>query len=476
MKIYDLGKKGNLSIYEYLYLCIKRDILSGELRCNEKLPSKRNLAKQYEVSVITIENAYSQLIMEGYIYAVEKKGYFVSNIDEIRVLNDISDKDINNSRIKFSEENISNAELEQKYLVDFTSNKVFYELFPFATWAKLMRHTLLDEESNFFNAPSPIGVYELREAILENLIKNKGIRANVNNIVIGAGTEYLYGVLVQLLGSNRMIAVEDPSHTKTYKIYENNGVKCLHIPVDEYGMSINELKGNNLSAIHICPSHQFPTGVIMPANRRHELINYCEENNSYIIEDDYDSEFRFSGRPIPPVASLNSEKVIYMNTFSRTLAPSIRIAYMVLPEALMEKYRKKLSFYSSTVSLFEQYTLARFIKNGYYERHINRTRNYYKEYRNRILEEIKKSDLYNKVSIEEENSGLHFILKINRDINDEDLSKKLELQRIRLLPISSYCYNNKKKFEHRFIINYSDIKEEDLKKALDIINRILESC
>ncbi|CDA29459.1 transcriptional regulator GntR family [Eubacterium sp. CAG:156] len=222
----------------------------------------------------------------------------------------------------------------------------------------------------------------------------------------------------------------------------------------------------------------------MPAARRHQLLEWANMGERYIIEDDYDSEFRFSGKPIPTMASIDkNQKVIYMNTFSKTLAPSIRIAYMVLPFELMDKYTKKLDFYSSTVSSFEQYTLAEFIKGGYYERHINRMRNYYKDSRNKIITAIRNSSIYPQISIEEENSGLHFILRIKKNIDDENFKKYLKDKLINISCLTDYCYqyddeviNEKfrKEFSHKFIINYSEVEESKMVEALKIIEQALK--
>lgn len=460
MLTYDFEKRGKTPIYEYMYRCIKADILSGRINAGDKLPSKREMAKNHGISVVTVENAYAQLMVEGFIETKEKKGYFVNEIEHHRSVG----HEIHGCKVQ---------KTKKEWLVNFNSNHIMYDSFPFATWAKIMRQTLLDEESTFLTSPPPQGVEPLREAIAEHLSRFRGMNVNPDNIIIGAGTEYLYGIIVKLLGNNKFIAVEDPGYQKIGMVYESNGVRCLHIKVNQDGLDIDELEGSNAGAVHISPSHHFPTGRVMPVNHRYRLIKWALENNSYIIEDDYDSEFRFSGKPIPPMAGIEPDRVIYMNTFSKTLAPSIRIAYMVLPEKLMDKFHDKLGFYSSTVSGFEQYTLANFIKQGYFERHINRMRNYYREYRNRILNAIKKSEIYNKVTIEEENAGLHFILGIKKEIEDKDFIEKLKKNDINISGLSDYCYNNLKEFEHKFIINYSDVEETKLDKALQIISAVL---
>lgn len=461
MLTYDFENRGKISLYEYLYHCIKQDILSGKIRAGEKLPSKREMAKNHNISVITVENAYAQLLVEGYIYSEEKKGYFAGKVSN----NYLKSKNKSNKPMKMQ---------NKQWLVDFSSNHIMYDSFPFSTWAKVMRQTLLDKETSFLKTPNHNGVLELRQAIAEHLGQFRGMDVNADNIVVGAGTEYLYGLVVQLLGHNRLIAVEDPGYKKIGKIYESNGVKCLHIPIDSEGMNIEMLEDSNASAVHISPSHHFPTGRVMPVTRRHQLLDWAEDNNSYIIEDDYDSEFRFLGKPIPTMAGMNPDRVIYMNTFSKTLAPSIRIAYMVLPDALMKLFNEKLGFYSGTVSSFEQYTLANFIRRGFYERHINRMRNYYREYRNKIIVAIKNSPIYSKVTIEEENAGLHFILNIHKKINDNKFMELMKENNINISSVSEYCYNNLDEFNHKFIINYSALEEEQLNKALYIMNDILD--
>lgn len=460
MLTYDFEKRGKTSLYEYLYKCIREDILSGHIVPGERLPSKREMAKNHGISVITVENAYAQLIVEGYIYTEEKKGYFAGEINNLHT-------EISNKAVR------KNDERKKEWLVDFHSNHIMYDSFPFATWAKVMRQTLLDQEKSFLTSPSPQGVAELREAIAEHLHRFRGMNINPDNIIVGAGTEYLYSIIVRLLGHSRFIAVEDPGHKKIGRVYESNGVKCLHIRVDEEGIDVDALKGSNAGAVHISPSHHFPTGRVMPVARRHQLLKWARENNSYIIEDDYDSEFRFSGKPIPTIAGIDSGRVIYMNTFSKTLAPSIRIAYMVLPDKLIDRFHNKLGFYSSTVSGFEQYTLANFISKGYFERHINRMRNYYREYRNKIISEIKNSPIYSKVTIEEENAGLHFILGVRNKIDDNKFVKILKENDINISSVADYCYNDLKEFRHKFIINYSAVEKEKLKKALEIMDKAL---
>lgn len=449
-------------MYEYLYNCIREDILSGNLKADQKLPSKREMASNHGISIITVQNAYEQLMVEGYIYSQEKKGYFVSEVE--------SGFQVEESKPKTKKAPVHKK--EEKPLVDFSSNHLLYDSFPFNTWSKIMRKTITDSEPDFLESPNHAGVEDLRSAIANHLQDFRGMRVNPDNIVVGAGMEYLYGLIVQLLGKNQMIAIEDPGHKKVGNVYESNGVKCIPIPVLEDGIDLDALKHSKAKVVHLSPSHHFPTGCVMPINKRTKLLEIVK--NGFVIEDDYDSEFRFKGRPLPTLQSLNPDKVIYLNTFSKTLAPSIRIAYMVLPDELMKVFNEKLSFYSSTVSSFDQYTLATFISDGYYSRHINRMRNFYKGYRKNIIDELKKSPMSDRIKIREASSGLHFILELALKVDDKKFIKALRDRGIKIKKVTDYCYLKNDNYKHQFIINYSAVEEDKLKEAFRIMSEELD--
>jgi GntR family transcriptional regulator/MocR family aminotransferase len=500
MLVYDLEKRGQTPLYEYLYACIRDDILQGVLQAGEKLPSKRTMAKDHGIALITVENAYAQLIIEGYVTAKEKSGYFV-NADVAQLHgwagDDSAGASVRNEEImhpqrkgkgeeaegharqrKITRETSHDCRLNQEAiskertgddLVDFSSSRLKRDAFPFATWTKLMRRVLDDREEAFLEKPESRGVPELREAIAKYLRKAKGLNVTADRIFVGPGTEYLHHLILQLVGSSRIVAVEDPGYKKVGQIYESHGLKCLHVPVDESGLIVDRLWNSNAKLVHLSPSHHFPTGCVMPIGRRRALLDWARTQGAYLLEDDYDSEFRFDGKPVPTLASLDDETVIYLNTFTKTLAPSIRIAYMVLPEKLKEQYEEKLSFYSGSVSSFEQYTLAAFIGEGYYERHVNRMRNYYRQQRMKILHALEESSLGSMVSVEEHSAGLHFILKVRGIKEDDAWLKELEGKRIRLQSVASYCYGGQARYRHQFVIYYSDLEERNLREAFEIM-------
>ena len=298
MLTYSFIKDNGVSLYEQLYRHMKADILSGKLAAGEKLPSKRALSGHLEVSVITVKNAYEQLMAEGYIYGIEKKGYYVNRIE--RPLQAAATAcDIQ-------------AVKEPTWFLDFITNSISAEYFPFTTWAKLMRQTILEQDKALLHATPYNGAAALRSAIADYLHQFRGMTVAPEQIIIGAGTEYLYNMLLQLLGRDKVYAVEDPGYSKITKIYKSNGVALQRIGLDENGLSAVQLRQQQADVVHISPSHHYPTGIVMPITRRQELLRWASEGEGrYILEDDYDSEFRFVGRPIPTLFSVDkNERVI----------------------------------------------------------------------------------------------------------------------------------------------------------------------
>lgn len=458
MLTYSFEDKGRDSLYEYLYKQIKNDILSYKLSPGEKLPSKRAFAKHLNISTITVENAYIQLLAEGYIYSVPKSGYYVSDIS--------STKPLENKRPVREDEHVA---FRDELFADFTSNSMVVDTFPYTLWAKTMRQIMSDYEHKLMVRSPYCGIKELRVAIADYLYQFRGMAVEPEQILVGAGTEYLYGMLIQLLGRDKKYAVEDPGYQKITRIYQANQVDCCHIPMDDNGVNMLALDASGADILHISPSHHFPTGIVTPVSRRYELLSWVAKSvDRYIIEDDYDSEFRLVGKPIPSLQSIDvADKVIYMNTFSKSLSSTIRISYMVLPKSLVQPYRDRLGFYSCTVPNFEQYTLFRFIQQGQLEKHINRMRNYYRVQRDKVLECIKAQKNFNKVEILEENSGLHFLMKIDTELSDMELVARARKNGVAISCLSQYSYLEENATEHIIIINYSGIKTEDIKEAVD---------
>lgn len=458
MLTYSFEDKGKDSLYEYLYKQIKNDILAYKLSPGEKLPSKRAFAKHLNISTITVENAYNQLLAEGYIYSIPKSGFYVNDISSTKPLEG-----------KRSVESSKELIFQNELYADFTSNAAVSHTFPYTVWTKTLRQIMSDYEEELMVRSPYGGIGLLRMAISDYLYQFRGMSVDPNQIIIGAGTEYLYGMLIQLLGRDKRYAVEDPGYQKITRVYQANQVDCCHIPMDEGGVNMKILNESEADILHISPSHHFPTGIVTPISRRYELLSWASRSGDrYIIEDDYDSEFRLMGKPIPALQSIDvSDKVIYMNTFSKSLSSTIRISYMVLPKSLATTYKERLGFYSCTVPNFEQYTLYRFIEQGHFEKHINRMRNYYRVQRDKVLECIKGQKNFHKVEIMEENSGLHFLMKVDTALSDDKLLLRARENGVAISFLSQYSYLEQNTTSHTIIINYSGIKTEVIPEAVD---------
>ena len=351
--------------------------------------------------------------------------------------------------------------------IDLSSNNILPESFPFSIWTKLMRHTMSENQALLLTKSPTAGIYSLRCAIAEHLLRFRGMHIQPEQIILGAGTEYLYELIIKLIGRDKIYCVEDPGYHKLQRIYTDNGACCFSLPIDQQGMSVTALNAVRCDVIHISPSHHFPTGIITPVSRRYELLGWATSGQRYIIEDDYDTEFRLVGKPIPSLFSMDmSSKVIYMNTFSKSLTSTIRISYMVLPMPLMEEFNRRLGYLSCTVSTFEQYTLAEFINQGYFERHINRMRNNYKKLRQLLLKELLTHPEHDKIQILQQASGLYFLLKINTTLSDRDLRSRLQQNGVHLQSLQHYYQNRQAAPEHTFVVNYSSLTEKDIPRAV----------
>ena len=319
------------------------------------------------------------------------------------------------------------------------------------------------------------GILELRQAIAGHLQSFRGLNVEPEQIVIGAGTEYLYMLLIQLLGRGKKYCIEDPGYERIGKIYRANGADCAAIGLDMQGIRPADLRAEGADVVHISPSHHFPTGIVMPVSRRYELLDWAaEQEGRYIIEDDYDSEFRLIGRPIPTLMESDvHQRVIYMNTFSKSLTPTIRISYMVLPPTLVQVFAEKMSCYSCTVANFEQYTLAKFIGEGYFEKHINRMRTTYRHRRKRFMELLQESPVRDYSTLIEHGSGLHLLLRLAVDDDDDVLQAKMLATGLRIKALSEY-YTKKipQSAIHTFIVNYANLEESEIKLALQRLETV----
>lgn len=444
-------------LYEQLYRFLRREIETGRIPAGERLPSKRKLASDAHLSVVTVETAYSQLVAEGYLRSEDRRGFFVqqaaSRPEQAQPLSPP----------------LPASPAKPSCPYDFATNAVDAEFFPFSTWAKLTREVLSSRDSALLSAAHPQGVPELRQAIVSHLYHFRGIQVQPEQIVVGAGSEYLLSLLVQLLGREGGYAVEDPGYQKTEQILSHSGAQVYPIPVDGQGLRVDLLEQSGARVVHVTPSHHFPLSLVMPVTRRRALLDWAAaQPDRYIIEDDYDSEFRLSGRPIPALQGLDrDERVIYLNTFTKSLAPSMRISYMVLPAQLACRYQQEFFFYSSTVPSFEQYTLALFMDRGHLERHIWRTRKNYKARRDALLNAAKSEGLTEFSDFSGGEAGLHLLLKVHTQRTEQQLVEAAEGVGVRVYPLRQfYRLSVPQSYIPTFVMGYARMREEEIQEAI----------
>ena len=475
MLTYDLEKRGELPRYDYLYRCIKGDILSGRLGPGERLPSKRALAAHLGTAVATVENAYAQLLAEGYLVSRQRAGYYVAQVESRAGSACPAEVGTCGAEAGPWGERRGGEAPPRPWLLDLRGSGGGIEGFPFSVWARLTRRVLSERGPALLRAVPHSGVPELREALARHLYELRGIRARPEQIVVGAGAEYLYNLLVQLLGRERGYGLEDPGYSRAWQVYTLNEAQCRFLPVDGAGVPPEALEGSGVQVLHLSPNHQFPTGAVTPIPRRQAMLRWAGAGDRYLIEDDYDSEFRFSGRPIPPLQSIDQGgKVLYLNTFSRTLAPSLRIGYLVLPPALVGRYREKLGFYACTVPAIEQHTLALFLSEGYFESHLNRMRVFYRGRRDRVLEAVQDSPLAGRCRPLREEAGLHFLLELDTDVPDRELARRGEEAGLRLSFLTDYQRQEGSAPAHTLVVHYPALAPEGLGRGLEVLARLLD--
>ena len=345
--------KNNRPLYLQLYKQIKKDIITENYPYNSKLPSKRYLAEEAEVSTVTVEHAYSLLRDEGYIDSRERSGYVVI----------------------FRKSDGFAAVTEENVAYNKANSEHDYPDFPISVINRTMRKVLSEYGDILLKKSANRGCEPLRDAIKHYLARNRGINVDRDQIIIGSGSEYLYGLIVELLGRNLIYAIESPSYKKIAEVYRATEITFESLPLTTSGIDSQALASAKATVLHTTPYRSYPSGITATASKRHEYIRWASGNDRYIIEDDFESEFSVSTKPVDTLFTLSeNDNVIYLNTFSKTISPSLRIGYMVLPKHLVSEFDKKLGFYSCSVPTFMQYVLTELINNGDFERHINRVR------------------------------------------------------------------------------------------------------
>lgn len=456
-----LDSRSKKPLYEQIYSHICAEIRSGALKAGDRLPSTRVLAEHLKVSRSTTQMAYDQLLAEGYMEARPCRGYFVSHLEELVETGPSG-----------TEEMQTAAELDAGWRVDFSPRGIDLDSFPYHVWRKLSRNTLVDDNKEMFHSGDHQGEPGLREAIRSYLHSARGVNCSTEQIIVGAGSEYLLMLLSQILEGKHVIAMENPTYKQAYRVFHSLGYEVCPVEMDANGMEPSILSESGANVAYVMPSHQFPTGVVMPVGRRQELLKWAvEEAGRYIIEDDYDSEFRYRGKPIPALQGMDrSGKVIYLGTFSKCIAPAIRVSYLVLPKPLLVRYRSQTSFYASTVSRIDQNILYQFLSQGYFERHLNRMRAIYKTKHDLLIELIE--PLKEQFEIRGEHAGIHILLTSKYNRSEQELISLAAEAGVKVYGLSSYFIHPE--HNHRsatVVLGYASLNEDAIREGVGILTR-----
>lgn len=463
--IIPLDTESKEPIYKQIYSYIKEEIKSERIPCRSRLPSTRVLARNMQLSRSTIEMAYDQLVAEGYLEAEPYRGHYVAQIENLYRMS-----------LPKKEAECHSKVAKTHCLYDFSPRGIDLENFPYNLWKKITKNVLSDAKKELFRSGLQKGDYELREAIREYLYHARGVNCTAEQLIIGAGNEYLLLLLHQILGESvDLVAMENPTYQQAYRVLKSLGHPICPITMDRYGMLVSQLQRTEAKIAYVTPSHQYPLGVVMPIKRRMELLSWAvEAEGRYIIEDDYDSEFRYKGKPIPCLQGVDQAgRVIYLGTFSRSIAPAIRVSYMVLPVSLMKQYEQKYGFYSCTVPRMEQAVLTCFLQEGYFERHLNRMRANYRAKHDLILNEVQQ---FSEFLVSGENAGIHLLLTSKEKKKEQELVDQAWQKGVRVYGLSEYYIEGTERREDTIVLGYANLSEKEILEGLEILRTVWGVC
>lgn len=458
----ELKSDGTKHLYEQIYEHIREEIKGGKLLSGERLPSTRALAEYLQISRSTVDFAYEQLVSEGYIEAVPHKGFFVCRLEEL------PEGNMQGSLDGVEKESRMKKACEKDADLDFSPNGLDMSVFPFSVWKRITKNILTEGNEELFALGEPQGDYDLRQTIGRYLHSARGVNCMPEQIVVGAGNDYLLMILEKLLGQDAGIAMESPTYKRAFHIFKSFGYRVEIIGMDKNGMKAEELYEKQVQAAYVMPSHQYPSGITMPIGRRMELLRWAgEAEERYLIEDDYDSEFRYKGKPIPSLQGADTGgNVIYIGTFSKAIAPAIRVSYMVLPPRLLKRYQKECYFYSSTVSRIDQRILNEFIRDGYFERYLNKTRKIYREKHDILLQELK--PFLKRFRISGEDAGLHLLLGLrDKCFTEKELVERAQENGVRVYAFSeARVAQSAEAGNPTVILGYGGLRKEEIPQGI----------
>lgn len=451
-------------LYEQIYDYIRVHIADGKISCGEKLPSTRLLAKCLQVSRSTVELAYGQLFSEGYIESQPNRGYYAGDLSGLYVQKDMP--------TRLQKEGLRE---KKSYRVIFSPDEGEYGYFPYNAWRKVSKEVLAANDPTLLTAGEAAGEWELRDAICRYLYYARGAVCTPEQIVAGAGNEYLLMLLMQVLDGKKRVAIENPTYLQAYRTLANMNCEMILTGRDEDGIRMDQIREKAPDIVYVMPSHQFPAGTVMPMKRRLELLRWAAEREGrYIIEDDHDSEFRYKGKPIPSLQGNDADgRVIYLGTFSKSISPALRVSYMALPEPLLNAYREKCGFYASTVPKEQQRMLALFMNQGHFERYLNKMRGIYRAKHDFFLSLLKQEAWAHNVY--GDYAGMHLLVELPEGLNAPSVVRKAKEKGVRAYALEEYMASGSRPTakEHRTLLfGYGALKEEEMTEGIACIRSI----
>ncbi len=458
-----LHKNKHKPLYMQLYEFLAAEIGSGHIAAGERLPGKRSAAQQLGVSVNTVDEAYQMLAAEGYLTAQARSGFVVNDLGPLVPHPSVEIEKITPTLASAGGKNT--CEIQYNFL----SGGIDSALFPRKAWNRLSKE-VLSAPLDLFATGESQGDAVLRVAIADYLRSFRGVQCTPEQVVMGAGLEVLLGLLAPLLPRGA-VALENPGYAKIVRVFQNVNRQTIPVDVDSHGLPVEAIQKSGANIVYLTPSHQFPTGLVMPVPRRAEILRWATQRDAFLIEDDYDSEFRFSGRPLPSLQGMDKHgRVVYAGTFSRSLAPGIRASYLVLPPDLLDAWQARYKGYACTIWRPEQYTLARFISEGHFARRLNQMRLRYRQRLSRILELLAQGLPQNQYEVRNIHTGLYFVLHLP-GCDAAGLAKQASLQGIEIRALSHYRQENSRGFSlwqgghDALVLGYGGLLEEHLDAA-----------
>lgn len=457
-----LPEKTGLPLYQQLYQQFKQEIQSGGLAAGTKLPSKRKLAEQLGVSINTVEGAYTQLEAEGFIQALPRRGFFVLE----------TGLPPQGPAAPVPAANESKTAPESSCAVDFSPSGMARTQFPFGVWRRLMKNCFNEYDEHLLLRTPPQGDPGLREAVGAYLYRARGVRCSREQIVIGAGSDNLLFILGYILSDRYTLAVENPMYNQAHRLFARLGHRIMPIPVAPEGIDLKKLPDCDNVLVYTTPSHQYPLGFSMPIGQRTALLRWSGQGNDrYIIEDDYDSEFRYQSRPIPSLQSIDQlGRVIYLGTFSRSVAPALRISYMVLPPALLALYRERYAGFASTVSGFEQVVLREFMQSGRFDTHVSRMRVYYRNRRQCLVDAL--VPLAPVLDILGEPAGHHLTLSVRNGMEETRLRQSAADRGVRVYPVSPHFLGEvPERYRSTVLLGFGGLSDHEIRRGAELLKQ-----